>query len=552
MTKITRRSALITSLALAGAGTAGCAKPIDYKVDYLHGVASGDPMSTKIILWTRITTDHTGPVVVKWQVSESSTFAKLASKGKITTDAARDYTVKVDAGKLKPGRHYYYRFMVGDMVSPTGKTKTLPSGSIDKARFAIVSCSNFPFGHFNVYDEIAKHQHFDAVIHLGDYLYEYGRGGYGGEVGAKLGRQVEPANEIISLADYRTRHAQYKADSAAQAIHAASAFICVWDDHETANDSWKTGAQNHNEGEGNWDARRAAAMQAYYEWMPVRDPAPGAAREALFRTYSFGDLLTLISIETRLTARTQPLDYSDHIGKLQTREGIANFMQNTLGADSRELLGAAQADYISGALETSKAKGQTWRVIANQVIMARIDSADLTAYKDADFIDDIEKLFPQIRDYIALSPLGLPLNLDAWDGYPAARERFYAMAQKRGVNDLLVLTGDTHECWANKLVTAAGTNMGVELGTAGVTSPGTGAYFGEAGPDFSRRINEKNDDVVYHNLDNHGYIDLTLTQSEGRANFVSVDTIYAPQYKAFISKSFKLEKDGETLKLKDA
>ena len=552
MTEITRRSALFTSVALLGASTAGCAETIDYEVTYGHGVASGDPAADKVIIWTRITTAHTGPVKGRWQVSPHADFSSLVRKGKFTTDGRRDHTVKVDVGKLKPGMTYYYRFMVGDMVSPIGKTKTLPSGSVDMARFAVVSCSNLPFGLFNVYGEIAKHDHFDAVIHLGDYLYEYGRDGYGGKVGAKIGRQVEPAHEILNLADYRTRHAQYKADTNTQAVHAAHALIAIWDDHETANDSWKTGAQNHGADEGSWDARRAAAMQAYYEWMPVRDPAPGAAREALFRTYSFGDLLTLISIETRLTARTQPLDYSDHLEQLQTREGVKAFVKDTLGAENREMLGGAQMEYIDEALATSKTKGQPWRMIANQVIMARVASADLTPFKDAEFIDKIEKLFAGIRDYIALSPLGFPRYLDGWDGYPAARERFYEMVQGRGVNDLLVLTGDTHECWANKLVTAAGTNMGVELGTTSVTSPGVEAYFGDATLEFSRLINEKNDDVLYHNTDNHGYIDLTLTKTEGRADFVSVDTIYSPKYKAFVSKSFKLEKSGATLTLKDA
>ena len=552
MTEITRRSALFTSVALLGVSTAGCAEKIDYQVAYRHGVASGDPETGKVIIWTRITTAHMGPVKGHWQISKNMGFLKLIHKGQFTTDERRDHTVKIDVTRLKSGTTYYYRFMVGDMVSPIGKTKTLPRGSVDKARFAVVSCSNLPFGLFNVYGEIAKHDHFDAVIHLGDYLYEYGRDGYGGKVGAKLGRQVEPAHEIITLADYRTRHAQYKADPQAQALHAASAFICIWDDHETANDSWKTGAQNHNEGEGSWAERRASAMRAYYEWMPVRDPAPGAAREALFRTYSFGDLLTLISIETRLTARTQPLDYSDHIEALQSREGVMGFVKNTLGAENREMLGGAQMDYIDNALTASKTNGQPWRVIANQVMMARIASPDLTPYKDEDFIYEIEKIFPGIHDSVAISPLGLPRYLDGWDGYPAARERFYARVQSRDVQDLLVLTGDTHECWANKLVTAAGTNMGVELGTTGVTSPGIEAYFGDAAADYSRRLNAKNDDVIYHNIENHGYIDLTLTRTEGRADFVSVDTIYSQKYKAFVSKSFKLEKSGETLKLKDA
>ena len=556
MANITRRGALFTGISLVGTSAAACSgtsegESVDFPVDFNHGVASGDPGADRIVIWTRISAETTESISVRWEMATDKGFRKNKRKGKITTDAGRDYTVKVDATGLKAGQTYYYRFKIGKTVSPVGRTKTLPAGSIAQARFAVVSCSHFGFGYFNVYSEIAKHEHFDAVLHLGDYYYEYGRDGYGGKTGEKLGRLVEPAHEILSLSDYRTRHGQYKRDSASQAVHAAHPFICIWDDHETANDSWKSGAENHNAEDGDWDERRANAMKAYYEWMPVRDPEPGRAKETLFRSYSFGDLLTLCAIETRLTARARPLDYSQHFAELQTREGVGNFVQNILGDPTRELLGAEQSAYIGKALKTSKKAQHPWRIIANQVIMARTNSPDLTPYKDADFIKEIEKVFPPIHDYIALSPLGLPRNLDAWDGYPAARERFYAMAQEQGVTDLLVLTGDTHECWANQLETTSGTAMGVELGTTGVTSPGTGAYFGDASADFSAKLNAKNDDVVYHNLDYHGYIDLTLNHETGQANFVSVDTIYKTDYKAFTSKSFKIEKQDGSLKLQD-
>jgi len=558
MANITRRGALFAGISLVGVSATACSEgvTIDFPVSFDHGVASGDPGADRMVIWTRISAETTSaisvpPIPVKWEMATDKDFRKNKRKGKTATDASRDYTVKVDVSGLKPGQTYYYRFKTGKHISPVGRTKTLPAGRVDSIRFAVVSCSNYPFGFFNVYDHIAKQDGFDAVLHLGDYYYEYGTDGYGGQVGAKIGRPHNPPHEALSLGDYRIRHAQYKGDNASKAMHGAHPVICIWDDHEVANDSWKTGAQNHNIEDGDWDARRAAAMQAYYEWMPVRDPEPGRAKEALFRSYSFGDLLTLCAIETRLTARTRPLDYSQYIDDFQTREGVGNFIQNILGDPSREMLGAAQSEYIGTALKTSQAENQPWRIIANQVIMARTASPDLTAYKDADFLKDIEKLFPQIHDYIALSPLGLPLNLDAWDGYPAAREKFYTMVQEQGVTDLLVLTGDTHECWANQLETTSGINMGVELGTTGVTSPGAGTYFGESASDFSAKLNAKNDDIIYHNLDHHGYIDLTLDRNKGQANFVSVDTIYKTEYKAFTSKSFTIEKQGGSLKLRD-
>jgi phosphodiesterase/alkaline phosphatase D-like protein len=549
MVKITRRAAIVSTLSLASPALVSCENDSQIEnLTFAHGVASGDPTQNSMILWTRLTAPTIVPIKGKWQISESPEFKRAAFKGKFTTNAERDYTVKIDAQGLKPGQIYYYRFKIGKTVSPTGRTKTLPAGTVNNARLAVASCTNYPFGFFNAYDHIAKNPDFDAVIHLGDYFYEYGREGYGGKTGAKIGREHQPAHEIISLADYRIRHAQYKTDASAQSMHAAHPMICIWDDHETANDSWKTGAENHNEGEGNWDDRRAGAMQAYYEWMPIRDPIPGQPREALFKTYNFGDLLTLVSIETRLTARNRPIDYAQYIPELQTREGIGNFVQNILGDPAREMMGTAQSNYVSSALKQSKDDGQKWRLIANQTIMARVNSPNLTDYKGKDFINEVAKSFPAIHDYIALSPLGLPLNLDSWDGYPAAREHFYQTLKDQGVQDIVVLTGDSHEFWANNLQAADGQFMGVELGTAGVTSPGTGAYFGEAGADYSRRLVEKNADIIYHNLEIHGYIDLTLDRSGGKVDFIGINTVLSPDYTASVVKTISLSSSENGVK----
>ena len=560
MTKITRRAALFSGLSVASASVTACSgdsressTDANNAGQFVHGLASGDPGATRMVIWSRVTPQENLPlqtsITAKWEVALDPAFRKIKRKGTLNTDARRDYTLKVDVHRLKPAQTYYYRFKVGDTISPTGRTRTLPKDQVEKARLAVVSCSNYPFGFFNVYDHIAKTLDFDAVIHLGDYFYEYGRDGYGGKVGKQIDREHSPAHEAITLADYRTRHAQYKSDQSAQAMHGTHPMICIWDDHETANDSWKGGAENHNANEGSWDARRAAAMQAYYEWMPVRDPVPGRAKEALFNTYKFGNLFSLCALETRLTARSRQIDYGQYIPDLQTRAGIGNFIKNVLGDPSRKLLGAAQSAHVTNALKTSKTEGQPWRLLANQVIMARTASPNLSAYKGKPFLREIEKIFPQIHDYIALSPLGLPMNLDAWDGYPAAREQFYDQVQTAGVTDLLVLTGDTHECWANKLVRASGQPMGIELATTSVTSPGSSSYFGENALDFSAKIVAKNDDVVYHDINNHGYIDLTLTQDKARAIFISVDTVTSLTYKSFESKVFTISKTASTLAL---
>ena len=285
MAAITRRTALTTGL--FGAAAASCSRPAQRSpfnssraaADgmFAHGVASGDPGADSLVIWTRISVAGEEPVRVVWEVARDADFSDMLAKGETDASSGGDWTVKAVPSGLPDGERVFYRFIIGEDVSPVGAGRTLPAGGVDRARFAVLSCSNYPFGLFNVYDQIARRDDLDAVLHLGDYFYEYGREGYGGEEGAALGRQHEPAHECVTLADYRARHAQYKSDPCLQAAHGAHAFITIWDDHETANNSWSGGAENHDPAsEGLWDDRRRAALQAYYEWMPIRDPEPAS------------------------------------------------------------------------------------------------------------------------------------------------------------------------------------------------------------------------------------------------------------------------------------
>ncbi len=552
MAKITRRSAIFGGLALGGIAGVSCSEnQPGYDITFKHGVASGDPTTHKVIIWTRITPEQHGPLSGKWEMAKDKNFGQIIRKGNFSTSFARDYTVKIDVDGLKPGQSYYYRFKIGKKTSPIGRTKTLPKGSLAQARFAIVSCSNYPFGYFNVYDHIAR-QDIDAVIHLGDYIYEYGENGYGARVGRELGRVHNPSHETVSLIDYRTRHAQYKSDPASQAMHAAHPLIAIWDDHETANNSWMRGAQNHGRSEGSWEIRKKAALQAYYEYMPIREPEPGRTREALFRSYSYGDLLNLSTLETRLSARHEEIDYRDYKNGFDDKQKIDEFVKNILWDESREILGKVQTDFLVGNLASSKQKGQAWRVLANQIIMARVTMPDLTDWKDKPFIEDLRKRFWSTDRFIDMSRFGLPMNLDAWDGYPAARERLYSRLQEQNVSDLLVLTGDTHMWWANSLYTKQGAPMGVELGTSSVTSPGFGTYLQEQTADFETRMMATNKEIEYLSATTHGYIDLRLGHDEGRADFVCVDTVKKPQYKTRICKSFKITKHDDSIRLAEA
>jgi len=559
---ITRRTALTSGIAATAASCASVKKTTPYTAvsevpggAFAHGVASGDPGPDSVVIWTRVSVDAAPQLTVIWETASDQAFTDMRGKGEAQTSAARDWTIKVTLDGLQPGETYYYRFRIGDVYSPVGRTRTLPAGAIDKARFAVVSCSNYPFGYFNVYDLIARRDDFDAVIHLGDYFYEYSTEGYGGASGKQLNRNHQPAHEITSLDDYRTRHGQYKSDPASQALHAAHAIIAIWDDHETANNSWKDGAENHDPAtQGTWDDRRRAALQAYYEWMPVRDPQPGRSHEALFRAYSFGDLLTITAIETRLTARARQFEYAEVLPTLKSPEDVENFKNNILWDQSREMLGQTQIDYLDRAIRTSVSAGQPWRLVANQIIMAKVTTPDLTPHMSEEDIADLQAVWDQGRAFVQISTLGLPSNFDAWDGYPAARERYYDMTREAGEDGMIVITGDTHTWWANDLTDKNGDHMGVELGAHSVTSPSPYAktFLGGRGDQYALLTNQTNKDVHYISGEDHGYIDLTITHDKARAEYIAVDNIESSEYNAFTKVAFDIKKSKKGAKFTGA
>ena len=546
---LTRRAALRSGLLGLGAcaGTPAVirsARP-GVSATFPQGVASGDPAPGSVVIWTRAAPDADEVVRGVAEVAEDEAFARVVWSAPFEATAATDHTVKLVPDGLTPGRAYRYRFRAGEVVSPVGRTRTLPERA-ERARFAVASCSNYPFGHFHAYDAIARGA-FDAVIHLGDYIYEYGPGGYGDETGRRLGRTHEPAREVTSLEDYRLRHRQYKSDPGSQAMHAAHPLIAVWDDHETANNAWEDGAENHDAGEGTWADRKRAALRAYYEYMPVRNPLPGQPREALFRDYSWGGLLTIAAIETRLTARSAQFEYARVLPELTSPEAVAAWERDRLGDPAREMLGAAQSAYLRDVLRGSVARGEPWRLVANQVIMARVRAPNLADHvTEADLVE-LEKAWSEARAFVAFTRLGLPLNVDSWDGYPAARERFYGLAREAGARDLVVLTGDTHEFWANDLTDAEGGAMGVEIGTTGVTSPGPTGYLGERANDYSVLLRQRNPAVRWHGTGRNGYVDLRFEGDAGRAEFVAVSSVSEPDYTASRAMAVDLRKEGASV-----
>ncbi|WP_240653089.1 alkaline phosphatase D family protein [Sphingomonas crocodyli] len=528
MIRVDRRSAL----GLLGAGVAlpvGAARAASAaKISFDHGVASGDPTATSAILWTRATPAdpaHSAPVPLKWSIAERADGPAIRS-GTVEARPARDFTAKVDAKGLKAGTEYHYWFEAADGTrSPVGRVRTLAQGKIADAVLAVVTCQLYPGGLFNAYDAVSKLDRVDAIVHLGDYIYEYGPDGYGGGTGKKLGRNHEPPHEIVTLADYRTRHAQYKRDPDLQAAHARAAFICVWDDHEVANDGWVGGAENHQpETEGEWKKRKAAALQAYFEWMPIRDAAPGKPWDAINRSFQFGDVATLLMVETRLLARSQQVDDD---GRLPSAETFAARLAD-LKRPEREMLGAPQQSWITDTLTASVKAGTPWQVIGNQVVMARVNGPKLPAAQAGPLLGALpDYIRKQVEVSMASFAAGLPFNLDAWDGYPAARERLYASFRKAESRPI-VLSGDSHAFWVNDLQDAEGRLVAAEFGTSSITSPSQGDMLPQL--PLGQMLMQSSPEVAFCDQKAKGYIVLTLTHDRASADYVAVSTIMAKPY----------------------
>lgn len=519
----------------------------DEAPDFLYGVASGDPLTDRVILWShaKFASGDSG-VFLRWEVASDNAFKQVVASGTARASLDTGHTVKVDATGLQPGSSYYYRFVHDEATSPVGRTRTLPAAAASQVTMAVLSCTNYPAGYFNVYAEVAR-SNAEYAIHLGDYLYEYAANGYASAGAAALGRTSVPANELLTLDDYRRRHAQYKSDPDSKVLHATMPMIAVWDDHEVANDGYKDGAENHDPAtEGAWATRRAAALQAYHEWMPIRT---GADREKIWRGFDFGGLVSLNMLDTRLAGRDRQIDIAALAGlagpALQA-EAMAEFTSPT-----RHLLGQEQLTWLQGRLASSTA---TWQVLGQQVLMARMEfpASVLAALNTSDTSPAAQAAgLEAITDYLtakatpaefrtpaqaALMDTGLNpklgYNLDAWDGYVVARETILGTAAQLGKR-LVVLAGDTHNAWHSNLTlmglanpAAAGVKVGEEFATASVSSPGLEAYLATLPPEQIKQIFEGVvDDLQWMDASRRGYLMMTFTTAEAKGEWFFVDTI---------------------------
>ncbi|MEM8547453.1 MAG: alkaline phosphatase D family protein, partial [Pseudomonadota bacterium] len=507
-----------------------------------------DPGPDSVVLWTRLSGQEDGAAVT-WRVATDEGFNALVATGSTAASAARDYTVKVLPTGLPSGATLYYQFEAGGEASPVGRTRTLPTGNLAALGIAVVSCSNYPFGRFNAYQAIADDPDIDVVVHLGDYIYEYSEDGYGAEAGRRLGRVHEPRHETVTLADYRQRHAQYKRDEGSLALHARHPLIPTWDDHESTNNPWAGGAQNHQDDEGAWPDRRSVSLRAYYEWMPVREPGLGEPLEQRRFHFRFGDLASLFAVETRHLARAQQIELSDHAESLTSPEAAAAFYSEIVGAPNRAMISKGDAAFLFEGLKASVAERQPWRILANQTILARVVSPDLN---DEVFQQAVSGASERARRQAArlteVGDLAIPANLDAWDGYPVAREALFALCDEAQARDLLVITGDTHVFWQNRLANVQGIAMGVELGTSGVSSPRGWSDLGSAAMGrFDELVAAQNDSVDWTDGSHRGYIKLTLTRESARADYVSVSTIVTRHFTTDVMRSVQIVPEDGSL-----
>lgn len=498
----------LAALSLPGAARAMMAQ------GFTHGVASGEPGPNSVLLWTRYAAANDATLTA--ELSESEDFSKVVAGGSVVAAGARDHTAKLVVEGLKPGRWYHYRFIAPDGTkSVTGRTRTLPQGSTRAFNLALFSCSNMPFGWFTAYGHAAARGDIDLVAHVGDYLYEYKAGDYPSAKQALPGREIQPAHEIVALADYRLRYAAYRADPDLQKLHQMFPMIAQWDDHEFANDVWKGGAENHNEGEGEWPARMAAAERAYREWMPVADKR--------WRQYQVGDLATIFLPETRVTARDRQFEVDEIIaGGGDAAAKLKQFAETSYRDPARQMLGADQEKWLFDGFAASAKAGTRWQVCAQQVVMGTLftppETRDWFAGEQPDYVRR------RVETGQLAAKAGLPLNLDAWDGYPAARSRLLAAAQRADA-DLVTLTGDTHNAWAFDLA-EDGRPAGIEIAGQSVTSPGYESYIrGVSDETRVAALRRASPQLKWANTADRGYVTVQFTPERMTANWHSVETI---------------------------
>jgi len=457
---------------------------------FYHGVASGDPLPDAVVIWTRITPTADQPIDVDWEMATDTAFANIIASGMYTTDIDRDYTVKLDVAGLNAATTYYYRFSALGGTSITGRTRTAPAGNSEHLKFAVASCNNYQSGYFSAFGRLAERNDIDAVLHLGDFIYEYQTGGYG--YTEEVGRGHQPDHEILGLSDYRIRYSYYRLDDDLRRAMQQHPFILIWDDHEVANDAWLNGANNHTDNEGDYADRKSAATQALFEWVPIRDNAT----QTVYRSFSYGNMADVIMLDTRHEARAEQVDTLE---------------DPTLTDPDRYLLGPEQMQWFKDGLTNSTA---TWKVVGNQIVFAQLFVEEL----DAAFFDGARHLF-----------------LDTWYGYPTKREEVINHIVDNDIDNIVFLTGDVHISLSFDVSTAprdtlvynAESGMGsiaVEAITPSISSDNYDELFGAGVASLLASVfPQYNPHNKFIEVIQHGYIVLDLTDEKAQMDYYYLD-----------------------------
>jgi len=472
------------------------------RAHFRHGVASGDPLHDRVIIWTRVSDIDAPTVTVEWTVAMDPEMRHVVASGATETTARRDWTVHIDVVGLRPDTVYHYRFEAMRQRSPIGRTRTLADGHVDHLRFAFVSCAKYNAGFFNVYGRLAARDDIDFVLHLGDYIYEASNTPPATQTpGADIGRPFEPLHECRTIADYRARYAQYRRDPDVQAVHAAHPVIATLDDHELADGAWRGGADNHDEmRDGAWQIRRAAAQQARWEWMPARLPDPSDPTR-VHRSVRVGDLVELLLLDFR-SRRDRPM------------AGPA------MHHPSRSALGIEQRAWLEESLVLSTA---TWRLIGTPSPMARTWRPDLDP-----------SLHVPMRALKLMHAKHDAPDEDQWDGYPAERDDLLRIIHATGRGKTMLLAGDLHVSMAieHEHPDHRGEHTVVEVVTPSITSqnldeklhltPGTDAV------GVAADLVEALDGLQWCELESHGYSVVDVDRQRINVQWWYVDTVLSP------------------------
>jgi alkaline phosphatase D len=465
---------------------------------FRHGVASGDPLADRVILWTRVTLVDEPEPEVAWVVARDASLGDVVTAGTTQTSESVDFTVKIDATGLEPATTYFYGFTCAGHRSPVGRTKTAPAGSVDHLRFALVSCAKYTAGFFNVYGRVAERDDLAFLLHVGDYIYEYGNVDPKAN-GPAIGRAVDPPHECWTLEHYRRRYAHYRLDPDVQLVHERHPIVATLDDHEIADNTWREGAKLHDPAKhGEWAVRKAAALRAWREWMPVRLPPP-PDEERIYRKLPLGDLADLFMLDgrTKRDAQTRTAEMDD---------------------PDRSLLGDEEEEWLMAELERSRA---TWRLVGNDVMIGQV------------FTDYLpEELGEPLSEVGVLTKREHGPEPDQWDGYTAERERIFQFLEEGRIPNVVFLSGDVHTAWAMELKRRPDDPderpAAVEIVTASITSENLDEVLG-ADPrteslSIEREVDEDNPHVRWVDLDSHGYVLVDVTPERLEAEWWFVET----------------------------